>query len=371
MGLLGLGVLSVPGRRAFWAMVVTGLVTVALLSVWRLATFADVVPNTIWAKLWPPYPALSVADRLAGAVELPSFFVGPAIALGIAARSGLSFAAARAARGRALAIVAAPIAGAVIMGLLTGRHWGYYGRMPYFAFPPALLLLSLLFSDWVAAARSRFRIAVAVGSLASAVAVSMVGFPSGSLDAAFKGGELGVTPHTYAASGRVFRRFAAAAELEQPTILTSDVGGLALCCDEFKIVDLAFLSNRTLAARGRPRSARCWRPSRRIPSRRTGNGRRWDGCTTCRVSARATRRRSPTGRGSGSGATSRGASNGAGAAAGCPQQQEDLKRALKDHRYAMTDVPDDRTSFERQGAVFTLDDPGCAGSVPTFGNFGK
>ena len=41
------------------------------------------------------------------------------------------------------------------------------------------------------------------------------------------------------------------------------------------------------------------------------------------------------------------------------QQREDLKRALQDHRYANTDVPYDRTSFERQGVVFTLD--GCAG----------
>ena len=41
----------------------------------------------------------------------------------------------------------------------------------------------------------------------------MAGFPSGSLAAAFKGGAFGVTPHTYAESGQVFRRFAAAANL--------------------------------------------------------------------------------------------------------------------------------------------------------------
>ena len=78
----------------------------------------------------------------------------------------------------------------------------------------------------------------------------MTGFPSGTLAAAFHGGSFGVTPHTYAASGRVFRRFAAAAALQHPTILTPDVGGLALCCDEFRIVDLALLSNRKLAHRG-------------------------------------------------------------------------------------------------------------------------
>ena len=250
VGLLGLCVYSVPRRRAFWAIVLTGLCTVALLSGLRLAAFSDVLPNTFWAKRWPPYAAFGFGDRLAGGVELPSFFVVPILALGIARRAGFRLSGALQTRRRALAIVAAPILGALGMGVLTGRHWGYYGRMPYFAFPPALLLLSLLFSDWIDAGRSRFRVAVAAGSLASAVAVSMVAFPSGSLGAAFRGGAFDVTPHTYAESGQVFRRFATAADLEHAVILTSDVGGLSLCCDEFKIVDLAFLSNRRLAHEG-------------------------------------------------------------------------------------------------------------------------
>jgi hypothetical protein len=357
VGLLGLAVLSVPGRRAFWAMLATGLVTVALLSVWRLATFADVVPNTIWAKLWPPYAALRASDRLAGALELPSFFVGPAVALAVAARSGFSLAAVRAARGRALAIVAAPILGAVIMGLLTGRHWGYYGRMPYFAYPPALLLLSLLFSHWVAAARSRFRIAVAAGAMASAVVVSMHGFPSWALGAAWKGGEVGVTPHTYAESARVFRRFAAAAELEHPSILTADVGGLALCCDEFKIVDFAFLSNRTLARKGPTAIGEVlaaespdlveahwkWTEVGQLydqPGFRASYAPAFADGTRLWLRRDVERRIERSRR-------------------GCwmSQQREGLKQALTDHRYASTDVPYDRTSFERQGAVFTLD--GC------------
>ena len=92
--------------------------------------------------------------------------------------------------------------------------------------------------------------AVAVGSLVSAVAMSMGAFPTGALGDAFKHRSYGVTPHAYAASGQVFRGFAAAAELPHAAILTSDVGGLALCCDEFRIVDLAFLSNRQLAREG-------------------------------------------------------------------------------------------------------------------------
>src|SRR6185312_16808538 len=113
VGLLALTVLSVPGRRAFWAMAVASLVTVALLSGWRLAVFGDVLPNTFWAKRWPPYAALGVRDRLAGAWELPSFFLGPLAALGLAAASGFRPTDAVRARGRAVAILAAPIAGAL------------------------------------------------------------------------------------------------------------------------------------------------------------------------------------------------------------------------------------------------------------------
>ena len=355
VALLGLSVMSVPGRRAFWAIALTGLVTVALLSGWRLAVFSDVLPNTFWAKRLPPYAAFSMADRLAGGVELPSFFVAPLLVLGIAARSGFNLAGALRARRQALAIVAAPILGAVGMGLLLGRHWGYHGRMPYFAFPPALLLLSLLLSDWVDAKRSRFRTAVAALSLASAVAVSMVGFPSGSLGASLRGGSFGVTPHTYAESGQVFRRFAAAADLPHATILTSDVGGLALCCDEFKIVDLAFLSNRMLARQGPAAIAQVldaespdlveahWQwPAvgklYQLPSFRAHYAPAFAGATKLwirRDLADGIERRRR----------------------GCwlSLQRQDVKRAVQDHRYARTDLPDDRTSFERTGLVFALD----------------
>ena len=58
-------------------------------------------------------------------------------------------------RPRALLILGYPILGAILMGGLLGKHWGYSGRMPYFAFPLALALLALLFSSWVNATESK------------------------------------------------------------------------------------------------------------------------------------------------------------------------------------------------------------------------
>ena len=356
VGLLGLSVVSVPGRRAFRTILGAALGTVALLSIWRLAVFSDVLPNTFWAKRWPPYAALGLPDRLAGAVELLSFFVGPLLALAVVGRSGFSLARVLQARRRELGILAAPIAGAVLMGILTGRHWGYSGRIPYFAFPPALALLSLLFCDWVEARRSRFRMAVAAGSLASAVAVSMVAFPSGFLDAALKGGAFGVSPHTYAESGQVFRRLAAAAELPHAAVLTSDVGGLALCCDELRIVDFAFLSNRKLARKGpaaigevldaeAPELVEAhWKwPAvgklYELPSFQAHYAPAFAGGTKLWLRRDVADGMARRGR-------------------GCwlPLEREDVRRVVQDHRYATTDLPDDRASFARSGIVLALDE---------------
>jgi hypothetical protein len=259
VGLLALGVAAVPRRRAFWGIVVSCLATVSLLSAWRLTAFSDILPNPFWAKRWPPYAAFGLAGRLTGALEMPRFFLAPLIALPILYclhrphrphRLGFDVVGALRARGRAFSILAAPLAGAVVMGALTGEHWGYRGRMPYFAFPPALLALALLFSSWVEARGGKLPVASAAGLFVLCAGTSMTGFPSGSLSAAFAGGAFGVTPHTYAESGRLFRRFASVAEVEHPAILTADLGGLALSWPELRAVDLGMLSNRTLAHAG-------------------------------------------------------------------------------------------------------------------------
>jgi hypothetical protein len=250
VALLALSVLTVPGRRAFWGIVLSCLGTALLLSCWRLAVFSDVLPNTFWAKRWPPYAGFGPLDRVSGLLELPSFFLLPLIGLAIARCSGFDLTGALRSHRRTAMILAAPVLGAVLMGALIGSHWGYRGRMPYFAFPPALLSAALLLSAWVNAQRTPFRVRAAVGLFVGAIATSMMGFPSGALAAAFEGGAFGVTPHTYAESGRIFRHFMSAAGLPRATILTADVGGLALCCDELRIVDLGLLSNRELAHGG-------------------------------------------------------------------------------------------------------------------------
>jgi hypothetical protein len=356
VALLALAVVSVAGRRAFWVIVAACFGTVLLLSIWRLAVFSDVLPNTFWAKRWPPYAAFGAGSRVTAALELPIFFVVPLVALAILWRSPPDVDGVGRDRRRALSILGYPAMGAMIVGGLLGKHWGYWGRMPYFAFPLVLAWLALLFSSRVTAARSRLRFAAAVGSFVVAVGLSMTAFPSGSLAAAFQGGTFGVTPHTYAASGQVFRRFSAAAALQHPTILTPDVGGLALCCDELRIVDLALLSNRKLAHRGHAALADVletespemveahWHWASLgalydLPGFRMRYMPAFAGGTKLWIRRDVAAAIESNGR-------------------GCrvPVNRNDVQAALRTHRYAKHDLPEDRSSFERAGSILALDE---------------
>lgn len=362
VGLFAVAVSFVPGRRAFRAIVISALATVAVLSAFRLALFSDILPNTFWAKRWPPYAAFSLGDRWAGGKELLRFFKLPLLALGIAVLSDFGLARALRSRRQALTVLVAPILGAVVMGVVTGRHWGYPGRMPYFAFPPTLLLLSLLFSNWASTGRYRpLRAALAAGSLVWAVWTSRAQFPHDWLAVA-RNGTFDVTPRSFAESGQVFRRFAAAADLPHPVLLTSDVGGLALCCDEFRIVDLAFLSNRTLAHRGPaaigsvvetespdlieahwewPAVGKLYEaPSfhdRYAPAFASGT-KLW---VRRDVGERIVR-----------------------AGRGCwvPLRRDDVRRATQIDRYARFELPEDRQRFETPGVILALDETELGGA---------
>lgn len=366
VGPLALGLLLVGRRRAFWVILLTSAAVVLLLSLWRLTVFSDLLPNTYWAKRWPPYAAFSPMDRLAGAVESLSFFVVPLVVLEILLRAGYPLTAALRARRPVVLLLASPVLGAVLGGGLIGTHWGYDGRMAYFAFPLLLLLLALAFSPWVNQAPSKPRIAVALVACLGSLGMSMTAFPSGALAAAIHGGSFGVSPHSYAESAQVFRRFARAAGLEHPTVLTPDVGGMALCCEELRVVDLALLSNRRLAHDGPAALAAvladeapdmieahwAWASSSKLyqlPYFRAHYLPAFAGGTKLwlrREVAQAI------------------ASKGLGCEV--PADRGALREALDKHRYADHDTPEDRQAFAASGRVFALEqaDLGLASRCP-------
>jgi hypothetical protein len=363
VGLLALSVVSAPKRRAFFSILAATLICVLLLSAWRLATFSDVLPNTYWAKRWPPYAEFGLSDRLVAAGELPGFFLVPLLALGVLARRGLALSAVLRAHRHACLVLAAPILGAILMGALTGKHMGYVGRMPYFGFPLLLLLLSPLLSSWVNARPSRRRVALAAGLFLASLGTSMRGFPTGPLGAAWHGGTFGVSPHTYAETGQVFRRFAAAADLAHATVLSPDLGGLALCCEEFRIVDLALLSNRRLARAGHAALAELlaaespelieahWRWAAagglyELPTFRAHYLPAFAGGTKLWL-----RRDVAT------------AIEGKGRGCRLAIDRAGLQQLLSTHRYADHDLPTDREAFARPGVVVVLQADSATGGL--------
>jgi hypothetical protein len=145
-----------------------------------------------------------------------------------------------------------------------------------------------------------------------------------------------------------------AADLQHPTVLTPDVGGLALYCDEFRVVDLALLSNRRLAHRGQVALAEVletespelveahweWASSGKLydlPYFRTHYLPAFAGGTKLWVRRDVAKAIESKGRG-------------CRLAAG----RGDLEKALSTHRYAGHDLPEDRRAFERPGVVFAL-----------------
>jgi len=362
---LGAAMVTVRGRRAFWTLVISSAAAVLLLTVWRLMVFSDVMPNTVWAKRWPPYASFGVLGRLKGALELPIFFLAPMVVLVGARLSGFGFAERLSGRGRAVCILLCPLVGAVLMGVLTGEHWGYAGRMPYFAFPLGFALCALLFSSWVNAGAGRGRAAIVAGAALVSLGLSVRGFPIGSLAAALHGGSFGVTPHTYAESGRMFARVAGAADLPNATILTPDLGGLALAHDEFRLVDLGLLANRTLAHRGpaalgdvlvqeSPELIEAhWEWASGLyglPYFQAHYVPAFDGGTKIWL------RRDVAG-----------AIEQAGRGCRLPIAAEPVQSALRAHRYADHDLPADRLAFERPGVVLMLNRVEATGSNPCQG----
>lgn len=356
VGPLALAALLNRQRRAFWVIFVTTLLVVLVLTLCRLVVFSDLLPNTYWAKRWPPYAEFDLLGRLTGAVELLQFFTVPLVVLAFILRSGFPFSNVLRARRQAFLLLVAPVLGAILVGALIGKHWGYKGRMPYFAFAFMLLLVSLTFSTWVRASQTRFRVAVALGACAISLGTSMTGFPSGEIGAALHGGTFGVSPRTYIETAAVLRRFATAADLRQPIVLSPDVGGLALCCDEFRVVDLAFLSNRRLAHRGPMALAEVL--ERESPTMIQAHwewaavGKLYDvpyfqahyspafaGGTKLWIRHDVAERIERNRR-------------------GCwvPTARHDLRDVLVKHRYANHDTPEDREAFERPGAVLVLNE---------------
>lgn len=252
---LALPLVSDARKRDF---IVTGVISAAaflLIAVFRYVAFSDFLPNTLWAKMQAPYTksGLDAArSRFAGFIELPSLFAVPLIALIF----GGNLSAVRKAIGpsyKRLGYLFFPIVGAVLFSLAIGSNvgGGYIGRMVFFCVPHALVLMGFIIDRVTANATSSRRLQVAGVMFAVTILTSInIAFPFRYVAAAAAGGSFQVTPKSYADTGKIIDLARQKGGLPTITFMSPDIGGLGLCCEKIRVIDLGLLTNRTLARKG-------------------------------------------------------------------------------------------------------------------------
>ena len=261
--------------------------TFAAITFARYLYFGDMLPNTLYAKLHPPY---TPAD-LVGKVRLKLAGLGEFLSVhGLLLLALLPFVIGRTQLRQRLADIKFNLVlGFLVFALITGKNWGYDGRMTLACTPLLVLLLAQLWSSvhdiGLQANGSRLLQWQGNGSLVwwlpvllAAVFVANAPLAFANIKTALIGGyyqqkplpslllprmqrslqhntSFGISPHNYRVTGQAVERLRTALGLATISFLSPDVGGLALCCDNIQVLDSALLANRQLAKTGYDRFA--------------------------------------------------------------------------------------------------------------------
>ncbi|MCW2245611.1 hypothetical protein M2352_001202 [Azospirillum fermentarium] len=252
-------------RKLFLSLALYGVAVVGVQEWVRLAVFADLFPNTIYAKLHPPYlksGLYALASRVMAGTEmlriLPLVFLATLFLivyrlddLRTNRHGGRPVA-------RAIVVLFSPIAGVLLFNTMIGMSWGYSGRMQTLALPLIILVCGLLFDAACGALARKYMFATVVLSgltvlgswYVSANSVLLQGFSALAARTSADAELFGVTPASYRLTGLAVDRIRQLTGKAVITFLTPDVGGLGLCCSNIRIIDLGLLTSRTLAKHG-------------------------------------------------------------------------------------------------------------------------
>jgi hypothetical protein len=243
-----------------------------LLTLWRYWVFGALLPNTILAKLQAPYSKRGwdgILEKLRGLKDF--IFVNAALLAGL-------FLSRKGGQKRRLDPMPVLLIFAFgVFALVSGRNWGYSGRMFMAVLPIFVLALAERFAERFAnrpqprvlrglvlclAGTFLFNLTVMRENIDTVIlGAAMRGMLPSSLNTAsekvrkrvwhhFPGDWRGVTPENYAMTAASVDHLRA--YLGQPTLrfMTPDVGGAALCCEHLDILDSGLLTNPSLARRG-------------------------------------------------------------------------------------------------------------------------
>lgn len=239
-----------------------------LLTIWRYYVFGVLIPNTILAKLQVPYTKKgwdNAFEKLRGLKDF--LFINAALLIGMCL-SGRG--------GQQRRLDPMPVLLIVSFGvfaLVSGRNWGYIGRMFVAVLPllvvslaerlanmrrprvlsGLLLCLSGTFLFNFALLRENIDTVILGASMHGVLPAAMNVAESGARQRRwgdFPGDWRGITPENYAITGTSVDRLRE--YLGQPTLkfMTPDVGGTALCCERLEILDSGLLTSPSLARSG-------------------------------------------------------------------------------------------------------------------------
>jgi len=243
-------------RRARKALVLAGfgMIVFALQTSGRVDLFGAFLPNTIFAKMHAPYAFPGVAalqSRLAAALELVTLTAPLALTALFLALTNPEDLRALAPQKRSLLILAAPIAAVELFALVTGKNQGYLGRMAFLGLPFALLLFGLLFDLFAKRLRPDMRrVLLTVAGAATVQIGLMTSVPTALAGLTSAADAMPVTPDAYRRTGMSIDRLRERLGLSRIVFLTPDVGGLGLCCEQIRVLDLGLLTSHPLALSG-------------------------------------------------------------------------------------------------------------------------
>lgn len=261
-------------------LIYTGFIFLIITSC-RYLYFGDVLPNTIYAKMHPPYTHEGIMLRLWGKISggmeffivyFPMLLIIDFLSLDKEFRRNL-----------ARSISAWVILSFGVFAFITGKNWGYSGRMVLAAMPLFIVILgtgaarladiSVSVNDIkIFQLKQRAGLIIAIGGIALTFAVNanlgvsnlkqaLIGgyhqgywLPSNltrRLDNKFKNNtSYGVTPENYRITGLAVDNLRETLGLEIISFMVPDVGGLGLCCKKIKVIDSALLTNHFMAKNG-------------------------------------------------------------------------------------------------------------------------
>lgn len=231
------------------------------LTLVRLLIFGELIPNTMLAKRWLPYSSLSTSGQILSSTKAAleiAYLALPFVGMLALAFLGMrrSFKPlvrelAAATRGRTLDPLASfglgYVLAATVFNIVIGKNWGYLGRMELSIVPVlgALTFLSIGRFD------ERRKWALVSGAILLIVLSAPLVLQLKNLNVALGRDTLGaVTPAYYRQTGIAYESVRTALGRTSLDVMTPDIGGASLCCNDLRIVDSAMLANRELAEKG-------------------------------------------------------------------------------------------------------------------------